>query len=113
MTIQTAAPRSVTGGSGKRAALSVLKYLVITAIFLFLLFPVYWMLVTSLKVNTESYRVVPTLWPESLSIEGYLTLFRDGKFFVYYKNNLVVSALAAVIICFISIFAGHPHPPAD
>ena len=79
----------------------------IAAIFLFLLFPVYWMLVTSLKINTESYRVVPTLWPESLSFEGYLTLFRDGKFFVYYKNNLIVSALAAVIICFISIFAGY------
>lgn len=107
MTIQTAAPGRVTGGSGRRAVLSALKYLVIAAIFLFLLFPVYWMLVTSLKVNTESYRVVPTLWPESLSLEGYLTLFRDGKFFVYYKNNLIVSALAAVIICFISIFAGY------
>lgn len=92
---------------GKRTALSVLKYLVIAVIFLFLLFPVYWMLVTSLKVNTESYRVVPTLWPEHLSIEGYLTLFRDGKFFIYYKNNLIVSAMAAAVICFISIFAGY------
>ena len=53
MTNQIAAPKSVLSGSGRRAALSVLKYLVIAAIFLFLLFPVYWMLVTSLKINTE------------------------------------------------------------
>lgn len=98
---------AVSSGSGKRTALTVLKYLVLAAIFLFLLFPVYWMLVTSFKMNTESYRAIPTLWPEAFSIEGYLTLFRDGKFFVYYKNNLIVSAMAAVIICFISIFAGY------
>lgn len=84
-----------------------LKYLAILVIFTFLLFPVYWMLVTSLKLNTESYRVIPTLWPEKISIDGYISLIRDGKFLVYYKNNLVVSAMAATIICFISVFAGY------
>lgn len=84
-----------------------LKYSAILFIFLFLLFPVYWMVVTSLKINTESYRTVPTLWPQNVSFEGYLTLLKDGKFFVYYKNNLLISALAAAIICFISVFAGY------
>lgn len=93
--------------NGFRVLGTVFKYLVILVIFFFLLFPVYWMLVTSLKTNVESYRIIPTLWPEKLSIEGYLTLFRDGKFVIYYKNNFIVSALAAVIICFISILAGY------
>ena len=93
--------------NGFRVLGTVFKYLVILVIFLFLLFPVYWMLVTSLKTNVESYRIIPTLWPEKLSIECYLTLFRDGKFVIYYKNNFIVSALAAVIICFISILAGY------
>ena len=83
------------------------KYASLILIFLFLLFPVYWMLVTSLKTNTESYRVVPTLWPEALSFDGYATLFRDGVFFTYYKNNLIVSALAMILICFVSVFAGY------
>lgn len=86
---------------------SLLKYMAILVIFLFLLFPVYWMLVTSLKTNIESYSAVPTLWPEQVSIEGYLTLLRDGKFLIYYKNNLIVSAMAAVLICFVSVFAGY------
>lgn len=83
------------------------KYASLILIFLFLLFPVYWMLVTSLKTNTESYRVVPTLWPEALSFDGYATLFRDGVFFTYYKNNLIVSAMAMILICFVSVFAGY------
>lgn len=83
------------------------KYLLLLFIFVFLLFPVYWMIITSLKMNTESYRLVPTLWPEVLSIDGYQSLIQDGKFLVYYKNNILVSAMAAVIICFISVFGGY------
>lgn len=90
-----------------RFAGNFVKYLVLILIFAFLLFPVYWMIVTSLKMNTESYRLVPTLWPEIFSIDGYRSLILDGKFLVYYKNNIIVSALAAVIICFISVFAGY------
>lgn len=83
------------------------KYIVLIFIFAFLLFPVYWMLVTALKTNIESYRLVPTLRPETISLDGFKTLISDGKFLVYYKNNIIVSAMAAVIICFISVFAGY------
>ena len=86
---------------------SILKYAAILLLFAFLLFPVYWMLATSLKMNTESYRMVPTLFPQTISWEGYKTLFDDGKFLVYYGNNVIVSALAAVIICVISVMAGY------
>lgn len=86
---------------------TIFKYLAIIILFVFLLFPVYWMLVTSLKTNVESYRIVPTLWPEHMSFDGYNSLLKDGKFLVYYKNNLIVSAMAAIIICFISILAGY------
>ena len=54
---------------------------------------------TALKTNIESYRLVPTLWPETISLDGFKTLISDGKFLVYYKNNIIVSAMAAVIIC--------------
>ena len=49
---------------------SALKYLAIFAIFFFLLFPVYWMLTTSLKTNIESYRAIPTLWPDETDAEN-------------------------------------------
>lgn len=47
------------------------KYIVLIFIFAFLLFPVYWMLVTALNTNIESYRLVPTLWPEN-NIVGWI-----------------------------------------
>ena len=86
---------------------SALKYLAIFAIFFFLLFPVYWMLTTSLKTNIESCRAIPTLWPENINLDGYISLIKDGKFLTYYKNNIVVSAMSAAFICFVSLFAGY------
>ena len=88
-------------------SVTLLKYIILFCIMMFLLFPVYWMVVTSLKINTESYRVVPTLWPELISFDGYEALIEGGKFIAYYKNNLIVSAIASIIICFISVFAGY------
>lgn len=99
--------RQTLGRRTLRFSGSLLKYLAILVIFTFLLFPVYWMLVTSLKTNVESYSAVPTFWPENISFDGYLALLKDGKFLVYYKNNLIVSAMAAVLICFVSVFAGY------
>ena len=93
--------------SRRHAAALAARYLVILILFVVLLFPVYWMLVTSLKTNVESYRIIPSLWPEKLSADGYRTLFQDGKFLVYYGNNLIVSALAALLICLISIMSGY------
>lgn len=87
--------------------LSTLKYLVLLVIFLFLLFPVYWMMVTSIKPNTENYRMIPTFWPQEVSFGGYRTLFTDGIFFGYYLNNVITSAEAALLILFISVFTGY------
>ncbi len=92
---------------GLPSAAVFFKYFALLVLFAFLLFPVYWMAVTSLKTNVESYRIVPSLWPEKLSVDGYVTLFQDGKFLLYYQNNLIVSALAALLICVISIMAGY------
>lgn len=86
---------------------TTLKYLTIFAIFFFLLFPVYWMLTTSLKTNIESYRAIPTLWPENVNFDGYISLIKDGKFLTYYKNNIIISAMSAAFICFVSLFAGY------
>lgn len=91
----------------RKRIVSSAKYLALAVIFLFLLFPVYWMIATSFKTNLESYRVVPTLWPQIFSIDGYRTLFEDGKFIIYYQNNLIVSAMAAALICVISMLAGY------
>lgn len=84
------------------------RYIVLTIILLFLLFPVLWVLLTSLKTNMEAYRFPPTFFPEKLSMEGYLRLFKENNdFFTYYKNNFIVSGATALFTTIFAILSGY------
>lgn len=86
----------------------VIKYSVLAVILLFLLFPVFWVLLTSFKSNMEAYRFPPTFFPESISLEGYLKLFTvNNEFFVYYKNNFIVAGATALIATVLAILSGY------
>ena len=86
----------------------VLRYLVLVAIILFLLFPIYWMLATSFKSNMEAYQYPPTFFPSEVSVSSYLSLFtQNNQFFVYYVNNFIVSGITALICTLVSIITGY------
>ena len=80
------------GTKKKRILVSVLQYGVLAVILVFLLFPLYWVLMTSFKTNMEAYRFPPTMIPESPTVQSYISLFtEDNFFFIYYKNIFILS----------------------
>ncbi len=86
----------------------VLRYLILAAIIVFLLFPIYWMLATSFKTNMEAYQYPPTFFPEEVSFSSYLSLFtQNNQFFVYYVNNFIVSGITALVCTLVAIITGY------
>jgi len=87
---------------------SLAKYLLLVMILLFLLFPLYWVLITSFKTNMEAYRYPPTFFPHEPTASSFVKLFsQHNQFFVYYRNNLVVSSAVALLCCVFAIFSGY------
>jgi len=87
---------------------SLLKYTVLLLILIFLLFPLYWVLITSFKSNMEAYMFPPSFFPLGPTIKSYVNLFTiHNDFFVYYKNNFIVAGFAALFTTGMSIFAGY------
>lgn len=60
------------------------------------LFPIYWMIVSSLKSNGEIFAVPPSLFPENIYLENYLSLFRNADFMNYIKNSIIISTLSMI-----------------
>lgn len=90
------------------SALNFTRYFLLAVLFLFLLFPVYWMVITALKTNMEAYNYPPTFFPKLLSLDSFRSLFNENKqFFVYYGNNFIVSFLSAGVTALIAIPAGY------
>ena len=88
--------------------LNIIKYVALFIILLFLLFPLYWVLMTSFKTNMEAYRSVPTFIPAEPTVLSYINLItKNNDFFVYYKNNFIVSGATALITTVLAILSGY------
>ncbi|WP_197686499.1 carbohydrate ABC transporter permease [Thermanaeromonas toyohensis] len=72
------------------------------------LFPIYWMLVTSLKRNMDVFKVPPEWWPVQPTIENYIGLTTGinpiGRFFV---NSMVTSLLTVGITIVLATLSGY------
>lgn len=86
----------------------ILRYLVLALILLSLLFPLYWSILTSFKTNMQAYQFPPTLLVQNPTVQAYVKLFTENaEFFVYYRNNFLVSGLTAGFTTAIAILAGY------
>lgn len=83
-----------------------LSYAVLGFAVLLVLFPIYWMVVTSLKLPREIYRV-PSLWPKTFTLNNFNDLLADGGFLLAIRNSLIVSTIVTLISVTISSFAAY------
>ena len=93
----------------------IMKILVQVAIYLFLgfmalvvLFPFYWMIISSLKDLDEYMRSVPTLFPETVHFSNYSKAIETAELGKLFMNTLyvgLISTLLSLVITVISAFA--------
>lgn len=85
----------------------LLAYIVALILVVFCLFPVYWMLITSLKNYTEIYQIIPTFWPEDITFDGYYELFVEKGFLANVINSLIVSLVVSGLSILVSLPAAY------
>ena len=79
----------------------ILSYVALCVAVLLVLFPIYWMVITSLKLPREIYRV-PSLWPQVVTFNNYRILIEDKDFLLNIRNSLIVAGSVTVISVIIS-----------
>ena len=79
----------------------------ITVFLLFLLFPFYWMFVTSVKTNAEIYANPLVYWPKEFTWATYEKLFGYFDFLKYMKNSLIVAVLTMLLSLLVSTLAAY------
>ncbi|MFV0405649.1 MAG: carbohydrate ABC transporter permease [Propioniciclava sp.] len=71
------------------------------------LFPLYWILLTSLKPASQIAEYPVRYWPREFSLENYLSLFQKAQFGSYLVNSLVVATVAAAVATLIAMLSGY------
>jgi multiple sugar transport system permease protein len=89
-------------GPGQR----VLVYGLLGLLALTVLFPIYYMVLISLKLPKDIYRT-PSLLPAGATLKNYLDLLTAQNFLVNVRNSLVVAGAATVVSVSISCLAAY------
>lgn len=78
---------------------------------LFMLLPLYWMIISSMKGNSELFRMPPTFWPQVNKLwanySKVLTPSASFPFLRYYANSIVTGLLNTVVSVFSSAIVGY------
>jgi len=70
---------------------SAVSYAILLAFALFVIFPFYWMIVTSFKGETQMRSLVSMFWPSPFVSENYDHLFAKTEFVSWYGNSIIVA----------------------
>lgn len=85
----------------------LLLWLPLAIFLLYLLFPFYWTLVTSLKMPEELHSLKVIYWPQNPSLQAYVHLFGQYNFLHPMKNSFIVAAITTVLSLLVSTMAAY------
>jgi hypothetical protein len=66
-------------------------------------FPMYWMVVTSLKVDTDTIIVPPTLIPKPFDLTAYTYIIQNSPILNWYVNSIVTSLLITFLVLVLAL----------
>jgi ABC-type glycerol-3-phosphate transport system permease component len=90
-----------------RIAGVVLLYASVTLIIAFVALPLVWMTASSFKPQTEQYIAPPSFFPKTWSLQGYLRLFQETRFALFFKNSLVVASGTTLLSMIVASLGGY------
>ncbi len=61
-------------------------------------FPLLWMILTSIKPQTELFRIPPTWLPETITFEHYWRLLSETPFLTYFRNSVVLATSTTIFV---------------
>ena len=89
-------------------SVQIITYAFLLLMALIVLFPFYWMIISSLKSLAEYRLNVPTFWPKRILFSNYVEAFNAAKLGRLFINTMivgVVSTLLSLVITVLSAFA--------
>ena len=84
-----------------------LLYIPLIILLVFLLFPFFWTIVTSLKTNAELYTSEVKYWPDNPTLDAYRHLISQNNFLHPMKNSFIVAGITTLLSLTVSTMAAY------
>lgn len=87
--------------SPKEKVFLVLKYICLIFFTILCLYPLFWLLLSSFKTNSELY-ANPWGLPENFSFVNYIQAIQEGHILQYFGNSVIIAVSAVVVAVILS-----------
>ncbi|MBQ9145135.1 MAG: carbohydrate ABC transporter permease [Clostridia bacterium] len=84
---------------------TILRYLFLSLVAVAVLFPFYWMIISSLKSYTEYKLSIPTFWPKEVLWGNYSEAFTAGNLGRYFGNTVIVGLISTVLSLVVTVLS--------
>jgi multiple sugar transport system permease protein len=84
-------------GRGAATIEKTLSYAVLGGLAVVVLFPFYWMTITSFKTEEQMRSIVSMFWPKPFAIENYQQLLAKTEFAAWYGNSVFVAVSSTLL----------------
>ncbi|OBZ11260.1 MULTISPECIES: carbohydrate ABC transporter permease [Bacillales] len=91
----------------KLRLLGASKIIYLAIYLLIMVFPLYWIIITSLKPQKDIFSFPLKYWPERFTLDNYIHIFKISKFHIYIGNSLLVAISSAIIVLVIAILSAY------
>lgn len=92
---------------GEKKTGRILGHLLTLILLIFLLFPFYWMILTSVKPESELFTARATYWTAHATGENYVKLFRHFDFIKPIGNSALVALITTAVSLCVSTMAAY------
>ena len=83
--------------AGQRRVSLAMRLLILVPFMIFVLFPFYWVIVTSLKSTPQISQRTSIFWPDPFTLDQYAALIWNTPFLLWLGNSVLVATVSTVI----------------
>ncbi len=92
----------------KKTLRLVLIYSAATLLALYTLLPILWVLLTSLKTESEIVSFPPRIFPDHVTFDNYARMF-ETDYRYYARNSLIVGVAGTALVMILSVASGYSY----
>lgn len=84
-----------------------MKVLFLSLFLIVMVFPLYWITITSLKPSDEIFSIPLQYWPAHITFDNFINIFNISNFHIYIMNSLIVSLTASLVVLMIAVLSAY------
>lgn len=85
----------------------IVLYLLMILAVAWAILPLFWVFISSIKPDTETYAFEQTVFPRHPTLDNYITLFRVTRFSLWMRNSAILSTATTLAVIGLSAMAAY------